>query len=322
MSPEQAKQSIMDKVSVTNQMVIYAKAYFLKNFRSNTESLIRSLINDVDAKKPDIVVIHQSVNTEEMLSKTAKYFSWRMAACEAIWGLIANNIFIPGADNHFNESNSVGWTTVVRGSGGRSAGWEFSQFSIPVPTKIIQRPSGLNLSDRPLSDPDLYMHELGIDIIGKDIEDSIREAVICFKNELYLACLALLGRASEGVWIELGLALARVIYNKDTAKSAKLQKIMEDQFIGIGKKIGEVLKAYEWREVFNKHYKSSGYKASDLKSIVVWADAVRESRNSIHYGAKPAMSNSYEKVAALLIGTVPNLKVIYSIINACNSSAT
>ena len=82
----------------------------------------------------------------------------------------------------------------------------------------------------------------------------------------------------------------------------------------------KVLKAYEKRDVFWDYYISSGYKPSDLKSVVIWADAVRESRNSIHYGARPAMSNSYEKVAALLISTVPNLKIIYSIIGACNES--
>jgi hypothetical protein len=95
---------------------------------------------------------------------------------------------------------------------------------------------------------------------------------------------------------------------------------MEDQFKGIGKKISEVIKAYENRDVFGDIYVKSGYKPSELKSCVVWGDAVRESRNSIHYGAKPSMSNSYEKVSALLIGAVPNLKIIYSIINACNSN--
>ena len=44
---------------------------------------------------------------------------------------------------------------------------------------------------------------------------------------------------------------------------------------------------------------------------MIWGDAVRESRNSIHYGVNPAMSNTYEKVAALLIGAVPHLKLVY-----------
>ena len=317
MDIDQVRRALIEKVVVTNQMVTYAKSYFIENFNSNTWSLINKLIENVDAKKPESIVIHQSVDTPEMVAKAANYFSWRLAGCEAIWGLISNNIFIPLSNDHYEESTSIGWTTVVPGSGGNSSGWHLDEFSLPVPNRIKLRPSSLDSTNKPLSDPDLYMHELKIDGIGKDIETSLRESVVCFKNELYLACLALLGRASEGAWIELGLALARTIPDGAAINNKKLQETMEDPFIGIGKKIMEVLKAYERKDVFGDYYKSSGYKPSDLKSVVVWADAVRESRNSIHYGAQPAMSNSYEKVAALLIGTVPNLKVIYSIIGAC-----
>lgn len=320
MSPDQARQALIEKVTVTNQMVTYAKAYFLGNYNSDTRILINSLIENVDAKKPDSVVIHQSVDTAEMVSKAAKSISWRLAGCEAIWGLIASNCLIPGSSDHFEESNFVSWTTVVPGNGGQSSGWNLDEFSLPVPRRVVIRPSGLDATDKPLSDPDLYMHEIGIAGIGKDIEASLRESVLCFKNELFLGCLALLGRASEGAWIELGLALARVVPDGSPINGAKLQEAMENQFLGIGKKIAEVLKAYEQKDVFGNYYKSSGYKPSDLKSVVVWADAVRESRNSIHYGAQPAMSNSYEKIAALLVGTVPNFKLIYSIIGACNES--
>jgi len=31
-------------------------------------------------------------------------------------------------------------------------------------------------------------------------------------------------------------------------------------------------------------------------------DVVRDSRNAVHYGADPAMGNTYEKVASLLMG--------------------
>ena len=111
--------------------------------------------------------------------------------------------------------------------------------------------------------------------------------------------------------------MASAVPKSAPIKGEKLKATMEDPFVGIGKKIMEVLKTYERKDVFNDVHKNSGYKPGDLKSCVVWSDAVRESRNSIHYGAKPAMSNSYEKVAALLIGAVPNLKMIYSIIRAC-----
>ena len=54
----------------------------------------------------------------------------------------------------------------------------------------------------------------------------------------------------------------------------------------------------------------------NLNNVIVWADAVRESRNSVHYGAEPSMPNTYEKIAALLIGCVPHLRLLYRIRSA------
>ncbi|GAG18754.1 unnamed protein product, partial [marine sediment metagenome] len=162
MNPEHVKQSLIKRVRVTNQMVTYAKAYFLDNYNSDAKSLIGSLLENVEAKKPDAIVIHQSADTDELVSKAAKYFSWRLAGCEAIWGLIACNCLIPGSIDHYEESNNIGWTTVVPGSSGQSSGWSFDEFSLPVPKKVVLRPSGLDSTDKPLSDPDLYMHELSI----------------------------------------------------------------------------------------------------------------------------------------------------------------
>jgi hypothetical protein len=317
MNDNEVKEKLVGKVSVTKQMVTYAKSFFLENFQKDTRALLNALFENVETKMPTQIVIHPSVNTEEMITEAAKSLSWRLAGCEAIWSLIGSH-FIPGSDSSFAESTSISWTTVVPGSGGTSSGWTLDQFYVPVPSSLILKPSGLNPSDQPLSDPDLYMHELGIEGLNVDIEASLRESVHCFRHELFLGCLALLGRASEGAWIELGKNLSDIIPEGAPINGEKLKESMEDQFLGIGKKINAVLKAYERRDVFHEVYKDSGYKPVELKSCVVWSDAVRESRNSIHYGAEPAMSNSYEKVAALLIGAVPNLKVIYSIINKCN----
>lgn len=322
MNPEQVEKSLIDNVLVTNQMVTYAKAYFLQNFHCDTSKLLNALLENVEAQKPDKVVIHPSVDTKTIVNKAAKSISWRMAGCEAIWGLISSNCFIPGSTHHFTHNTSVAWTTVIPGSGGQSSGWQLNQFAIPVPLKIIQRPSGIKSSEQPISDPDIYMYELGIENIDNDVELSLKESVHCFRHELFLGCLALLGRASEGAWIELGKALAKIISEDDSKNGEKLINSMEDQFIGIGKKINLVLKAYEQKRIFQNVYKATGYRPIELKSCVVWSDAVRESRNSIHYGAKPAMSNTYEKVAALLIGTVPNLKMMYSTMDKCNKTNT
>ncbi|MEA3478747.1 MAG: hypothetical protein U9R60_11245 [Bacteroidota bacterium] len=320
MNPEQAYQYLVEKIDVTNQMVTYAKAFMLEHFQENTDHLLTSLLQNVEATKPSQIVIHQSVDTPGLLTKAAKYISWDLASREALWGLITSNLLIQGSSDLADRNGTLDWTTVIPGSGGQSTGWQFNEYSLPVPRKVILRPSGISSYERTLSDPDLFLHEINIEGLNIEIEKSLRESVLCYKNELFLGCLALLGKAAEGAWIELGLAMASAIPTGAPINGVRLKESVEDPFIGIGKKISLVLNAYERRDVFQEIYRESGYKPTDLKSCVVWGDAVRESRNSIHYGAEPSMANSYEKVSALLIGTVPNLKVIYSIVIACNES--
>jgi hypothetical protein len=92
----------------------------------------------------------------------------------------------------------------------------------------------------------------------------------------------MLGKASEGAWIRLGLSLARLL---SPDQQAKVTGELEDAFIGIGKKVLSVLKLYEKLELRGALEKSSGARLQDLRNTVVWADSVRESRNSIHFGA-------------------------------------
>jgi hypothetical protein len=123
----------------------------------------------------------------------------------------------------------------------------------------------------------------------------------------------MLGRASDGAWIEVGLKLAE---DKSSKRAEKLREDVESPWVGLAKKIPRVVEFYGDKDSFAPIYRESGIKPQDLANAVVWSDAVRESRNSIHYGAKPSMPNSYEKVAALLIGAVPHLRVLYGIMAA------
>jgi hypothetical protein len=164
-----------------------------------------------------------------------------------------------------------------------------------------------------LTDPDLFLHALDIPHIDKGVEESLRESVRCFKHELFLACLAMLGRASEGAWIELGLTLCSITPATAPINTKKIRERLEDPFVGIGKKIIETAQLYQRTDIFENLHKACGVKPQDLNNVIVWADAVRESRNSVHYGAAPSMPNTYEKIAALLIGSVPHLRLLYKI---------
>jgi hypothetical protein len=176
-------------------------------------------------------------------------------------------------------------------------------------------PSRSTQQNQPLSNPDLFLHELNIPNLHKEVEEALCEAVRCFRHELYLACLAMLGRSSEGAWIELGLKLAKAVERHSLKDAEKIRKTQQNVFEGVGKKITKTVQAYERIDLEDLR-KQSGVTLQDLRNSVVWADVVRDSRNSVHYGAKLAMSNSYEKVAALLIGAVPHLRILYRIHDA------
>ena len=322
MNHKEAEQKLRDQINVTPQQVTYAKAFFLKNFNSSTLQLIKSLLTSLDEKFPGEITVNLSSETDDAIKKVASAIIWTLAGCEAIWGLISANLLIPAALDLRLYISSIGWTTVTPGSGGNSGGWNLQDLSLPVPPTVLVPHSGRCREKQPLSDPDLFLYNLDIPNIHKEVEDSLREAVRCFRHELYLACLAMLGKASEGAWIELGLKLVKKIRPSTNSNPDKIKENLEDPFIGIGKKIKTTLKLYENKETFGLVYKKSTVKIQDLRNVAIWADAVRESRNSVHYGAEPSMPNTYEKVAALLLGAVPHLRLIYQIETALDNWET
>jgi hypothetical protein len=197
--------------------------------------------------------------------------------------------------------------------------WDLTDISVPIPSKVLRPPSASVSLQQPLSDPDLFLHSLDIKNIHTEVKESLEEAVRCFRHELYIACLAMLGKASEGAWIELGLKLADTAQAAGLVNAKKIKETLEDQYVGIGKKILETLRLYEKSDIFGDVYTKSDVKIQDLRNAVIWADCVRESRNSVHYGVEPSMPNTYEKVAALLIGAVPHLRLLYQILCAVDN---
>jgi hypothetical protein len=315
MSEDEAKKFLLSKISVTRQKVTVAKAFVRKHFNSDTTLLIDSFLKHVNCLMPPQILLHESRDPQSSLLQAAESVSWRLAACEAIWGLVHLTMLLPASSDLTGTQLPLGWTTVIPDSGGTTGGWRLDEWElvVPVPRKIARPPSSL-FSDagQPLTDVDLYLHELGQVELDSEVEEALREAVKCFRYELFTACLAMLGKASEGAWIELGLSLVTAFPEGTSFKTEKSKDFFVDPFVGIGKKIREVLKLSEHLEL-KPVFERANIKLQDLRNEVIWADAVRESRNSIHYGAEPPMSNSYEKVAALLIGAIPHMAIIYTL---------
>lgn len=204
MNPEEAEKSINNEVRVTHTDVIVAKSYIMKNFVDDIESLRTRFLAALEAQLPKEVILHESVPLEPQSTQAAKSIISSLAFAEAIWGLVNSNILLL-SHNHLSEINfSIGWTTVVPGSGGNSSGWQFERYKVVVPSKVRVAPSCEHPNQYALSDGDLYIKELDIEDLHVEVDEALRQAVKCFRHELYIPCVTMLARVAEGAWTELG----------------------------------------------------------------------------------------------------------------------
>jgi len=207
MNPSDANEYIKSRINVTRQKVTIAKGKILELSKTiyKSSKLIEEFLKMMDAAMPFNVVIHSSVDPIPDLKKCSESIAWRIAASEAIWELIHSNLLIQTSPNIESEQISVSWTTVLPGSGGQSGGWRFSEYSLPFPSTVSRPPSLANEPENYLSNHDLYLAHLDVDAFHPDVDSSLREAVDCFRYELYTASLVMLGKAVEGSWLDLGV---------------------------------------------------------------------------------------------------------------------
>lgn len=131
-----------------------------------------------------------------------------------------------------------------------------------------------------------------------DVSRAFTEAVKCFRAELFTAALTMLGKASEGSWLELGSALVDRTAPAEAKRFAKQQAALEDPNTGTMKKVEAVITIFEHQDLFADVMKNSAVRPQKLKEVSVWSDAVRDSRNTIHFGVDAAIPNTYEKLPA------------------------
>ena len=267
-----------------------------------------------------MVVIHSSVDPIPDLKKCSEAIAWRIAASEAIWELIHSNLLIRKSPNIESEQIYVSWTTTLPGSGGHTASWKFSEYFLPYPSTVSRPPSSTNEPENYLSNHDLYLAQLDVSAFHTDVESSLREAVKCFRNELYTASLAMLGKAVEGSWLDLGESLIDSLPSKFVSSIGNIKDRLENPYVGIGKKIEDVVSLYERQDIFSQVSNQSGVSLNELRMAAAWSNIVRESRNSIHFGVESSTPNTYEKIAALLLGAVPHIQIIYRLVVIANAT--
>jgi hypothetical protein len=309
-------------VSVTPQTVAIAKDIILSESCGPTNS--QDLIDAVAAKHkvlpPQEITLHKNFDSTASIRSLSDYISWRLSAAEAVLSLLSTGFLVPVSDSFYSLGFHAAYFQGWPGSGGGRGSVTFSEFHVMVPARVRLATSFLGGKDQYLAEPDLFLQTLGIPNMHREVETALREAVKCFRHELYTAAVAMLGKASEGAWIELGTFLLEAVPEPLRASVKKQREVLDDPMAGTMRKIQAVIQLYERDAIYSSVYVSSGIKPPELRGVMDWSDLVRDSRNTIHFGVKPATPDTQEKVAVFLLGVAPRLKVIYSLKAAVDSS--
>jgi len=313
-NPSEAEAEIRSRTNISNQIVTFAKA-FLCNLGGigpyNPRNLIPEFARSQGYSLPDKVVLHPSVDPYPSIEQTAGYIRCAMAFAEATWGLIYNGYFwYFGPTEH--ERIDQQWTTVVPGGGGTTSGWRFDDLGYDLPRELWKTPSYRAGQSEILTDPDIFLNKANIENADKEVVEAVSDAVLCFKHGLYRAAVTMLGKAMEGAWIEIGCSIVKASLQGTDKKERIIQKLQDD-FVSVPSKIKQVLDLYKNRDLCKDIIEATEILPSSIDRIVVWSNVLREARNAIHFGSKPTIPNSYEKVSVLLIDGATNFSLMYRI---------
>ena len=204
---------------------------------------------------------------------------------------------------------TVPFTTAVGNSGGTSGGWPFE--SCHVPNYVRLSPSAKHSGVDPLSDADLYLRDIGVPDMHPEVLESLRSAVQCFRVELYLPALAMLARAIEGAWLELGRALVDATPGRAGKDGEAFAATMGEQELSLAKLITAVRTYYERKDLWKNIWARSGVQGFHIVGAAVWSDHVRVRRNVIHYDSSEQYPYNYETVGTLLLAATQHLRAIY-----------
>jgi hypothetical protein len=316
-TPGEISAEIARRVAVDHQLLVRAKDAVLKLVLAGVvegEQLVARALLDLGAKRPGTVII-PSDDIEAQLQPVIEYVSCRLATCEALWMLLGSGVVIPGNAGPFQVTDGAPAIAYDHPAGrsGSSGSLRHESFACTYPTSVRAAPSLRFNPPRLLSDGDLYLRDLGIDSQHPLIEESLRDAVRCFRQDLYLPAVAMLGRAMEASWTEVGFALASYGGKNGDSAASKLSKDLGEPQYGLYRRIRDVSSYYKRKPLFESLQQTCGIDDRGIDQIASWSDLVRDSRNVIHFQATASVPNTYEKVAALLLGAIPNLRDLHRV---------
>jgi hypothetical protein len=296
------EHAVTGAVAVTPSLVFQAKAYLVAHASGNTTQMVDAFVAEMGATLIQPVVIHPSADHDAIVRAVARWISCQTAAREAVWALIGSGALVPRSDRMDQPGLDVQWSTVVPGSGGSSSGWRFGD-AIPIPALVSLASAGATH----LTDGDLYLASLDLPDLDDKVAESLREAVACFRHDLFTPAQVMLGRAAEGCWTLLGEALVLAAPGETAAQAVGRELGRGLHFAHLPERVATLYTNSAYAGVVA----ASGVSHADLRGIRVWTDALREARNAVHHAADAPLPATWETTAVLLMGAVPNLRGLW-----------
>jgi len=302
MNDAEIEQAVRSATAVTPSLVFQAKAYLVAHASGYTAQMVEAFVAEMGATLIQPAVIHPSADHDAVVRAVARWLSCQTAGREAVWALIGSGALVPRSERMEAPNLRVNWTTVVPGSGGQSSGWDFGD-AIPIPAQVSLASAGATH----LTDGDLYLASLDLADLDNKVAESLREAVACFRHDLFTPAQVMLGRAAEGCWTLLGEALVHAAPEETAAQAVGRELAKGLHFAHLPERVATLYTNTAYAGVVA----ASGVSHADLRGIRVWTEALREARNAVHHTTDSPLPATWETTAALLMGAVPNLRRLW-----------
>lgn len=307
MEPIAFGQAVAEAVRVDRDLVAQALGYLSTvTAETDTSTLIRGFQESVDAS-PVAQYSYDERSAEESAAVVgaARSVSAGLAACEAIWRLLSRAALVPVGSSTHTYTASFG-VVARRGGGSTSGGTSVPVPQLAVPARVMVPLSMVGTDDQLLASPDLYLRTMNISSLHPLAASALRDAVECFRGDLYTPAAAMLGSAGETAWTDLGVRLAQYTDGRVAAD-------LTTDTTHFGKRLDRCLEVYQRGNGTIPSW--SADRLAHLRDAALWTEQVRDSRNVLHPGWNPATPNTREKLAMLLFGATPALRAVYAVID-------
>lgn len=314
MSFEHVADRIMSEIDIKHHDIVEAKMYILSRrmIDINSNALLQEYVGFQDSKLPERITYNDDNELKSQVKLCSQYFNKSIAFSEALLSLIHNGIYFSTTSRVVTPRCEIPVT-----SRGTSSGITLNQLTIQLPS-VVKLSFSLQKQEE-IFDEDVFLRNLDIPRAHQEVQAAIKDSIRCFKAELYQPAVVILGKAVEGAWIELGLALFEYQDKEEEKKKKDIDYIKGME--SISRKMNKIVKSYSDKTLFASLHHVSEINHVMLEGTYNWSELIRESRNAIHFGVEPEIPNTYDKVSILLLSAHKHIKLLYKLISATSVTA-